>query len=260
MPTRRAKLTKSEAAEYRTQLSQLKEMGVLVGDAGESTPEPDPFTLEQVDHELAKLYELPLGEIAVVGFAELTVLRSGDLITDREMMTPWGDVFDLGDPEECPYYDDLICGWPEWPPKFLNSWLTHHLPLHPRQEEGAIIATGRGSIPTNCHDETKVTVELLLRNQWGKESCFDFQVRVDRFVKNKYEQRQQELREVTRLTKRVSIFEREDAEIRDQDGTIQQQVRGPILPSPVVASAEKPIEGSSPDVPREETGEPIGAV
>ncbi len=260
MPIRRSNLTRSEAAEYRAQLSQLKEMGVLVGDASESTREPDRLTLEQVDHELAELYELPLGEIAVVVFAELTVLRSGSLITDLEMTTPWGDVLDLSDPEECSYYNDLICGWPEFPPKFLNHWLTHHVPLTPRREEGAIIATGRGSVPPECHDQLPVAVKLFLWDQRGNESCFDFQVRVDRIVKNKYERPQRDRREGARLTKRVSLFEREDAEIRDQDGTIQQQVTGPNLPSPVVVSAEKPLEGSSPDAPREDPGEPIGAV
>jgi hypothetical protein len=60
-------------------------------------------------------------------------------------------------------------------------------------------------------------------------------------------------------SKREPIFEREDRETRDRARAIQQQGRGPISPAPVVVSVEKPIEGSSPDVRRDDTI-PIGAV
>jgi hypothetical protein len=223
---------------------------------GDFWHEPDPLTVEQIDDHLAGIYELPLDEVAVAVFAGLTVRTSGLLITDRRMTTPWDDCpLDLSDPKGSCYYQDLFVGLLEPPSKFLNYWLTRNIPLRPRQEEGVIVAYGRSRVPPTCHDGTLVTVKLLLMDQRGNELCFDFEARLDRSVKRKYEPR---LRE--RLTTRVPIFGREDTETRDQDRTTQQQGRVPIPASPMVVSVEKPIEDLSPDVPREETDEPIGAV
>jgi hypothetical protein len=254
MPITKSRLTRTEAQEYRTRLLQLEKMGIPIWRGGDFWHEPDPLTVEQIDDHLAWIYELPLGEIAVVVFAELTVLRSGILIMDRGVKTQWDDFLDLSDPKESTYYEDIIHGLPSFPPKFLNHWLTGNVPLRPRQEEGVIFAKGWGSVPPECPDETLITVKLFLRDQRGNEPCFDFEARLDRSVKRKYQPR---LRE--RLTNRVPIFQREDTEPRDQDRTIEQQVRGPISPSPGAVSVEKPIEGSPPDVPRDETDEPIGA-
>ena len=222
IPTRR--FTKVQAREQRATLRWLQEIGIKVECDGDPPHEPELLTLEQVDTELAKLYVLPWGEIAVVWFAELMVLRFGGLITGSEMRMPWGDVLDLSDPKECSYYDDLIYGWYEFPPKFLNHWLTHHVPLRPRREEGAIFATGRGSVPPEYHDHQPVAVKLFLMDRARNELSFDvrarvdlmFGARLDRIAKQKCERRPPELREGTRSTKRVPIFKRGDGQAGDQ--------------------------------------------
>src|SRR5450759_5219370 len=109
MPTRRLKRTKAQDREYRDILSELKGMGVLVECADDPPPGPDRLTVEQIDHELATVYELPLGKIAVVVCASLTVLVRGIWITDCEMTTTWeSPSLDLSDPKESPYYDCLL--------------------------------------------------------------------------------------------------------------------------------------------------------
>lgn len=252
MPITKSRLTRTEAQEYRTRLLELEKMGIPIWRGGDFWHEPNSISLEQI--EPAVIYELPLDDIAFVGPVEMTVLTSRILIKAAEMTTPWDDLLlDLSDPEEIPYYEDLIAKLPEPPPKILNHWLTHKRPLGLRREEGLIIAYGRSRVPPECHDGKQVPVRLILGNPWGNELCFDFEARVDRSIKRKYAPR---LREC--LTTRVPIFRHEETETRDQDGTIHQQVRGPVSPAPVVVSLKKPIEGSSLDVPRDETGEPIG--
>ena len=215
MPIKKSRLTGAEYQDHRARLLRLGKMGIPTGSIDDPPHDPELLTLEQVYADLGKLHELPWGEIAVSWFAGLTVLRSGGLIIDSEIRTPWGDVLDLGVPTECSYYDDLISGWPEFPPKFLNHWLTHHVPLRPRREEGAIFAMGRGSVPSEYHDHHPVAVKLFLKDQRRNKLCFDFRVRVDRIVKHKYERRQAELRK--RSTKRVPIFKREDGQLENQE-------------------------------------------
>ena len=77
------------------------------------------------------------------------------------MTTPWGNFLDLSDPNESTYYDDLIQGLPSFPPTLLNHWLTHHVALRSRQEEGVIIAQGLGFILPECHDKTLVMREII---------------------------------------------------------------------------------------------------
>jgi hypothetical protein len=118
LPTRRLKRTKAQDREYRALLLQLKEMGVLVGCIDDPPGQPSSLTVEQIDHEFAKLYELPWGEVAIVVLAKLTVLKAGILITDSEVTTPWDGLLELGDPTESTYYEDLIRGLPSYPPTF----------------------------------------------------------------------------------------------------------------------------------------------
>src|ERR1035437_3403751 len=62
------------------------------------------------------------------------------------------------------------------------------------------------SFPSQYHDESPVTVELLLRDERRKELSFDFGVRVDRSLKREYERRQRERREFARSTKGGGLF------------------------------------------------------
>lgn len=49
----------------------------------------------------------------------------------------------------------------------------------------------------------------------------EFEAKVDRGLKHKYERQQRQRREVAASTKRVPLFEREDAETSDRDCTIE---------------------------------------
>ncbi len=148
MPTRRSKRNKTEDQEHRARLLWLEEMGIPTGCAGDPAPEPNRLTFEQIDHELARVCELPSGAVAVVVPAKMTVLTSGILITDMEVTIPFdGPQLDLSDPEEISYYQDLIAGWYPSPPNILNHWLMSKVPLRVRREEGLIIATGWCFIP-----------------------------------------------------------------------------------------------------------------
>jgi hypothetical protein len=217
MPTQKLKLTNTEDQEYRTRLSRLEKMDIQIGHAGDPSHEPDGITLEQIEHEFARIYELPSGAVAVVVPAKMIVLKPGILITDVAMMTPWDDFpLDLSDPEGSLFYKDLIGGLYHFPPRLLNPWLKREVPLRPRQVEGVIVAHGWSSFPSKYHDESLVTVELLLRDERRNELCFDFGVRVDRSVKRKYERRQRERREFARSTKGGGLYERKGGQPGDQ--------------------------------------------
>jgi hypothetical protein len=207
MPTKRSRLIKTEEQEYRTRLSWLEKMSIPIGAAGDPLSEPDRLTFEQTWDELARIYELPSGAVAVVAPAKMIVLKSGILITDVAMMTPWDDFpLDLWDPEESSDYQGVIGSLYHSPPRFLNPYLKRELPLDVRQVEGVIIAHGYSSFPSQYHDESPVTVELLLRDERRKELRFDFGVRVDRSLKREYERRQRERREFARSTKGGGLF------------------------------------------------------
>jgi hypothetical protein len=224
MKTQRLKLTKAEDQEYRARLLRLKQLGIPIGCSDDASPEPDRLVLEQIQPEFARLHELPLGAVAVVAPAKITVATSGILITDRGMTTPWDDcLLDLGDPKEWESYQDVIDGLLPYSPTVLNDWLTSGLPLRPRQVEGVIIANGFISVPPECHDETLVTVELLLRDERRNDFCFDFRVRVDRSVKRMYERRQRERSERARLTKRVGLYEPAAGQTGNQKNVLPEE-------------------------------------
>lgn len=121
---------------------------------------------------------------------------------------------DLWDPKESAYYADLIGGLYHFPPKVLNPWLERDVPLRPRQVEGVIVAHGYVSVPPQCHDETRVTVKLLLEDERRNELCFDFRVGMDRSVMRKCERRQRERREFARSVDGRGLVERKG--LRDQ--------------------------------------------
>ena len=229
MPRQKLRLTRTEYQEHRSRLLRLKEMGIAIWCASNPSPEPERFTLEQIDHDLANIYDFPSGYVAVVVHAKLKVLVSGILITDLEMTTPWdGPQLDLSDPRDFPYYEDLISGLPQFPPRLLNDLLMRETPLHCRQAEGVIVAHGLGSVPPNYHDHTPVTVKLLVRDERRNEPCFEFGVRVDRSMKNKYERELRERREVAKSAKRIPIFGRQDQKLVDQkDVLLEEAIKRP---------------------------------
>src|SRR5215471_8909985 len=99
MSTLKRRLTNAEYLQYRARLLRLKKIGIAIGCA-DPPRVPDRFSVEQVDRELARLYELPLDQVAFVGHAELLVPRSGVLIVDFDMSIQWGYVLDLEDLNE----------------------------------------------------------------------------------------------------------------------------------------------------------------
>jgi hypothetical protein len=200
MPAQRLKLIKTEDQEHRARLSRLEQLRIPIGQVGDPSHEPDRLILEQAEHECASIYELPLGEVAVVVPAKMHVLNSGILITDVAMMMPWDDwPLDLWKPEgKSNYYDELIGRLYHFPPRLLNPYLKSELPLDVRQVDGVIIARGYSSIPSKFHDESPVTVELLLMDKRRNELCFEFGVRVDRSVMRECKRKQLERCEFAR--------------------------------------------------------------
>jgi hypothetical protein len=227
MPTRKSRLTKTEYQEYRARLLRLEKMGIPIGCADDPSPEPDRLILEQIHHDLARIYDLPSGEVEVVVPAKMTVLISGLLITHVEMMVP-GDDFplELSDPEESFYYQDLIARLPD-SPTVLNHWLTSEVPLRPRQVEGVIFANGWTSFPTEWHDETLVKVELLFWDERCNEICVEFGVRVDRSLRRKYERLQRERRRAAPLTRRPGLYAPEGGTLGDEKSVSPEEAIKP---------------------------------
>ena len=252
MPTGRLRYTEAENQEYRACLRELEEMRIPIGCADDPRHERDWLTLEQIHNEDSMFYELPYGGVAVVVYAKLMVPRSGVLITDFEMTTPWDDVLDLSewgtnlrgdrdfyrnrlrspgssgypilsDLKKWTYWNDVVYGWPKCPPKCLNPWLTHNVPVRRRREEGVIFATGQGSIPSQYHDEMPITVKLLLRGQGRNDLWFNFGVRVDRIRHPKYRQLQQGSHASARLTEQVQIFKREERQLGAEPSASPQE-------------------------------------
>jgi hypothetical protein len=218
MPKQKLKLTKTEDQEYRARLLRLEEIGIPIGSGCHPSPEPDRFTLEQIEDYSAWICVLPSGMVAIVALAKVTVRISGVLITDVAMRIPDIDCqLDLSDPMESKYYPDLIDLLPYNRTVVLNDWLTSGVPLRCCQVQGAIIAEGWTSVPPTWHDETLVAVELLLRDKERKEFHFDFRARVNRSLQRKYERRQQERREVLRSTKREGLYGARRGQPGDQE-------------------------------------------
>jgi hypothetical protein len=219
MPTQRLRRpTRTGDQEYCARLSRLEALGIAVGYADNRPHQPDRLIFEQTPEELARIYELPFGEAAVVVPATMTVLKSGPLIMQVAMMTPWEEwPLDLWDPQESPYFSDIMGGFCQFPPTVLNSWLERSVPLRPRKLEGVIIAHGYIRVPPECHDETLVPVQLLLEDERRDELSFEFGVLVDRSVMRKCEQRQRERRAFSRPTERTGLFGPNRGQLGDQN-------------------------------------------
>lgn len=198
------RLTKSEEQDYRVRLLLLEELGIPIGSAPDPAPEPDRLIIEQIDREFARLYELPSGEIALVATARMTIRTSGILITHREITTSLDDYpLELSDPTGWKYYQDVIDSLP-YSPKNLSRWLTSSLPLRPCQVQGVIIANGWTRVPPECRDETTVRMELFIRDERSNEIGTEFELRLDRSLKRRYESRRQ--RQGTTLLNRAGLY------------------------------------------------------
>ena len=95
---------------------------------------------------------------------------------------------------------------PEPSPTILNGWLRSAVPLRPRRMEGVILAEGWTNLPAECQDEMPVTIKLSIEDERHHELRFDFEVRVDRSVKRRYEQRRQKYYQSIRLTQPPGQF------------------------------------------------------
>jgi hypothetical protein len=212
MPKQKLKLTKTEDQEYGARLLRLEEIGIQAGSVCHPSPEPDRLTLEQIEHDFARIYELPSGMVAVVVPVKIVVLVSGILITDFAITIPRIDCpLELSDPAENKYYPDLIDQLPYTYTgvTLLNDYLTSGVPLRPRQVKGVIIAEGWTSVPTGLHDDMLEKVELSMQDERHNELCFDFQVRGDSTLLLRYQRLQRKHYERIRLAKAGGLFEKE---------------------------------------------------
>ena len=236
MPRTRPRITTAETKDNRARLLQLKEKGIAAGEPGHLPANPDRLILQQIDRELARVYALPNGEVAVVVLAKLTILRSGVMILDQQMTIPWDEwPLDLSSPREHRYFQNLIQGLPTYPPFLLNDLLAQRdLPLRRCQHEGVIIATGWTSIPATYPDETLVSMELSLKDDQDNETDFEFRGRVDRSFIRTYERQLQERRAAAPLHKREGVF----------GPTLGESDRPSISPEPQVAT-ERDETGAS---------------
>jgi hypothetical protein len=224
MTTQRSRVAKMEDREYRARLSRLEKLGIPVGCAVDARHEPKRLAFEQTPYEFARIYELPLDEVAVIVPAKMTILKSGILITDVAMKTPWDDCpLELSNLEGRPYYQYLIGRLYHSPPELLSPWLERDVPLRPRRVEGVIIAYGYVSVPPQCHDETLVTVQLLLEDEGRNQLSFGFGVRVDRSVMRRCERQQRQRREFARSVKGGDLFEPKGGRLRDPESVSREK-------------------------------------
>jgi hypothetical protein len=195
--------TRTEDQESRILLSRLAQLGIPTGPGANPPPEADRLILEQIDE--ARIYELPAYAIAAVVPARMIVLKCL-MIADVAMMLPWDDFpLDLTDPEENPSYKHLVSRLP-YHRSLLNRLLTSNVPLSAQRREGVIIALGDSRVPAKCHDETRVKVELLLRDERRNEFCFDLEARLDCSVMFALERRYRKQRERAGLMVRMGLF------------------------------------------------------
>jgi len=224
MPKPLLKTTKTEYQENLARLLRMKEMGVPTGSVHSPSPEQPRLALE-IDQQSARIYELFSGMVAVVVPATIRVLVSGILITDVAVFIPRFDCsLELSDPTENEYYPDLIDWLPyNTPTKLLNNLLRSETPLRPCQPQGVIVADGCAFVPPECPDELPVTMELILTDERRNKLCFNFEVRLDRILKCKYERRQQERYERMRPTGRTGIFGPKTGQVGSQQSVSSKE-------------------------------------
>ena len=262
MPIRKLKLNDIETREYSARLAQLKTMGITVGSTVESPPDPDRLTLEAIHDGTGKIYDLPSHAILVVIPARLIVLKSGILVTDVSLKIPWDDCpLELNEPGQELTFDRLMHDTlPDPLPTVLNRWLKSEVPLRPRRIEGIILAEGWTSFSAEYQHDMPVAVQLLVQDEKHHQLTFDFEVRVDRSVKRRYEERQQKYYQSMGLTQPPRQFIppqpplglplRKDARRQSARGSRS----GNVFPDPLV-SGEEPALPTNP-VPLDRSADP----
>ena len=214
MPIKRSRLTGREQEEDWARRLQLQNLGIATGSAEDLRPQPKRFTLEPVDPGFACLFPWPMGDVAVVLPAKLTVLKSGLVFTDAAVFGSDGLPLDIEDPPDHPYLERLQGEGPWHPPRVLNNLLVEKpVALRPGRHVGLIIATGWNSLSADYHDETRVRLEVWLKDEHDSEFSFDFTARVDRRFWREYERRRPDPSVIAKLqANRVPLFESENIE------------------------------------------------
>ena len=245
MPTKRRRLSKEEQVKFRALILRLQKAGIATGTSGEPLSVPKRLDIRQPEYFFSRVHHLPGSQVTLVLQCELMALRAGATIRDCAISLPWGPELDLSDPEYTPWYNDVIQGWPSWPPTVLNRWLTGEASL-PRGKKlaGIVIATGWSPIPAGYPDEWPVDIELAVSDDCGNELNFTFRAGLDRTVKHVYERKCQARIDAGRLTKRRKLFELEEERTLDQDRATLEQDRGSISSPPAVALVVETTEGS----------------
>ena len=193
MPRLKTRLSTAECKAYRDRLLRLRKMRIATGSTIDILSESAPLLVEQIEHERGSLYQLPLGEVALIAPARMTVFTSGVVITDAVVTTPWADLsLDLSDaqnfaydPKECSYLEGLSIDSFHLSSKCFSATLTRGVPLRPRKEYGVIFAKGWGSIPAECKDGSQVPMIIILTDHRNNELSFAFDVLIDRSVERK---------------------------------------------------------------------------
>lgn len=215
MPTRKPKLNKEEQRKYWTLISRLRAAGVITGTAGELPSTPKRLDLRQLEYPFCRVHDLPGEQVVLILLCKLMALRAGATVRDCAISLPWGPELDLCDPGDTPYYDDLVHGWPEWPPKVLNRWLTGEVSLpRGRTLTGIIIATGWVRVPADYRDESPVDVELVVSDDQDNQLEFRLKAGLDRSVKRADERKRQMRAKAQGSTERVRLFKHGETETR----------------------------------------------
>jgi hypothetical protein len=238
MPYRKTRLNRTEKAESMRYLHELQAEGVDVEIPSawiDTPPDPDRLSLEQIHDGTAKIYDLPSNAVALVVPARLIILKSGMLITHVSVKIPWDDCpLELIEPWDDLVHGELIRGQHSLLPTSLNLWLKSPVQLRPRNVEGVILAEGWTSFPTDHQDSMPVTVELLIEDERHNKIKFDFEARVDRNLKRRYEQKQKRHFE-SRQASTGGLFEpREPSPFWWQNGSHVRKQAGASRPGGIV--------------------------
>lgn len=198
MRTRIRQLTIAQSEEHLRHLSRLRAMGIAVGSNRDLLPrsaQGGQFRVQQVDVELATIFDLPGNGFIFVAPARLAVLSSRLMITDFEMAAPWDELpLELEDPERFTFYSDAVAGLFPLPLTILNPWLTGARPFSRQLREGLIVTRGQRSVPSECRDHALLQLQLSLWDGFHNEYCFTFEGRVNRALKAMYKRREQQAR------------------------------------------------------------------
>jgi hypothetical protein len=171
MPTRRLRLSRSEAAAQLVCLKQLQEEGIDV-----EIPEERQEVRCDLDIDLGALGQNSVSEVrrGSVGhyaiYSRLIAKRSGVILPESEISTAW-------DPEiqiesitgEDPLYDFGGQLFPR--DQILNPRILNGLRFHGRGDmvEGWILASGSVAIPEQYRENAAVPFQLKLFDQFGHE-------------------------------------------------------------------------------------------